>query len=486
MDGKTVVIPRGSGGQRLADLLRGIGADMSLPCGGHGVCRKCRVRVIRGRFLSVSDGVTPLLPDENGYILACRAITTDDGGEIEIYQNAGRTLKKLAPSYFGAVDAALDLGTTTLNMRFLSESGDILAEMSALNPQSAYGADVITRISKSKKHLFDLQRLVFSEVKNTADEFAAEYKNICFNKLTVAGNPTMLHIFRGISPESMGAHPFTPAFTDCTVIDGGDLGLPFESVVLLPCASAFIGADAVCGAVFCGMTKLSKPSLLIDIGTNGEMILCTGALSESRLFAASAAAGPALEGANISCGTGGVAGAIDRVTPVNGRLAYTTVDAAPPTGICGGGLVDLIACLLDQGEIDETGRMDGTFKFDGTNVYLTQEDVREFQLAKSAIRAGLDILLKAAGLKPSDVGHVFIAGGLGYYIGIPSAVRTGILPREFLPIAKAVGNTSLSGACACVNDRRLKEVCDTAKKIKAVELNGCADFAPLFAKHMMF
>lgn len=483
----SIEIPTSEKGIPLSDFLLRKGIFLPSPCGGRGVCKKCKVKVISGKFLSADDGLTPLLPDENGDILACRALCPREGGEIVVDQHVPTAeLSIKAADYSGMVNAALDVGTTTLNMSFLTESGCILATFSSLNSQSAYGSDVISRISKSGKYLSEMQSCVLQTVKKAADEFCKVFDDTCFSELIVAGNTTMIHLFCGVSPEGMGSYPFTPAFTKRCEMTGRELGLPFEYVTLLPSASAFIGSDVICGAELCKMADMDEPSLLIDIGTNGEMILCTGKKRGNRPLAASAAAGPAMEGANISCGMGGISGAISRVQLVNGMIMFSTVDGGKPIGICGCGLIDLIACLLDLEIIDETGYIESAFTIENTPVSLTQKDVREFQLAKSAIRAGIDILLDTANLKPSDICSVYLAGGLGYYISVPSAVRTGLLPREFLSVTKAVGNTSLMGASECINESFKSLIDETANRIETVNLNDSPRFTSLFADYMMF
>lgn len=495
---RTVIIPPCDGKERLSDFLRRQGVFLSSPCGDRGVCGKCRVKVKKGEFLSVTDG-SPVIPDENGYVLSCRVLCPKNGGEIEVSLDGEKLVFTKESSYTGEVDVALDIGTTTLAMSFLSACGETLATLSLLNPQKAFGGDVITRISKSDAHLRDMQECVLQEIRNATASFSEAFPNTVLNRLSVAGNPTMLHIFCGISPKTLGAYPFTPVFTEMKVLTGEELNLPFKEITLLPSSSAFIGSDVINGVAVCKMTGLDSPSLLIDIGTNGEMILCTGRKNGSRLLGTSAAAGPALEGANISCGVGGVTGGVSKVTQSGNGLVFSTVNDGEPIGICGSGLIDLVSCLLESEIIDETGYMEEGFTLCGihktekglsdtknTPVILTQKDVRELQLAKSAIRAGIDILLDSSKLKATDLSHVFIAGGLGYYTDPLSAVRTGLLPREFLGKTKAVGNTALKGATMSFSPSVKEEICRIAKNVETVELNNSPKFPSLFAEYMMF
>ena len=308
---------------------------------------------------------------------------------------------------------ALDIGTTTLAAAWIhGAAGQIRATASCLNPQQAYGADVISRIEAANAgKLSAMQSCVIDAVRDLIEKLSIAPETVRELPLIVSGNTTMLHLFCGVSPAGMGTYPFTPAFTEARTFPGDALCLPVRSVTLLPSVSAFVGGDVAAGMFLCRFGHSDAPALLLDIGTNGEMVLDTGMADGNRLLAASTAAGPALEGANLSCGMGGVSGAVSRVGLEGGRLFYETIGDTPARGICGCGLVDLCAYLRNVEMVDETGCLDedpytlsGIHKTAGgygatgpTSVSLTQKDVRELQLAKSAIRAGMEALLDAAG-----------------------------------------------------------------------------------------
>ena len=323
----------------------------------------------------------------------------------------------------------------------------------------------------------------------------------------------MLHIFCDVSPEGIGTYPFTPVFTERRDYDGASLGLPVARVTVLPSAAAYIGSDITGGVYVSRMTRQSRSSVLMDIGTNGEIVLYTGTAGSSRLIAASTAAGPALEGANITCGTGGIPGAVSRVgisKNLPGILTYSTIGDLPPVGICGSGLVDLVAALFDTGAIDETGYMkDGDFSLCGAieargqqvsetgdrlpqfekipHIGLAQRDVREFQLAKSAIYAGFTALLEHAGVSLDEIGKIYIAGGLGYYLNISSAMRTGLLPDIDSEKFCVVGNTSLAGAEAFLCDSAAANgIADIARRCEVLDLNTLPRFSELFMENMSF
>lgn len=232
--------------------------------------------------------------------------------------------------------------------------------------------------------------------------------------------------------------------------------------------------------------------MLIDIGTNGEMVLFTGTEHGGRLYAASAAAGPALEGAGISTGVGGITGAVSSAADVNGQIIVRTIQDAYPIGICGSGLIDLAAVLLARGDLDETGYLEEepyvyAKTEDGTPLCLTQEDIRALQLAKSALRAGMEALCDAAELTPDDLSCVYIAGGLGYYMNMDSAAAIGLLPQSLRTRLRSVGNTALGGAACLLNaPEYLERLSAEAAACRTMDLNRSAVFNELFIEYMMF
>ncbi|MGN1444965.1 MAG: ASKHA domain-containing protein, partial [Eubacteriales bacterium] len=370
----TILVPSSASGTRLTAFLSHQGVTISAPCGGRGVCGKCRVQVLSGQFLSHTTGKV-LIPDADGYILACQAICPPEGAEIAVpdvtgdgltvsmvttaqavkpSSAAGGASSQVPDSHAGVQSdgVALDIGTTTLAAaRVDRATGRVLETVSCLNPQQSFGADVISRIGACKEgQLAAMQGCLLTAVRGLIRRLfpgvdAADTAADTLPDLSVAGNATMLHLFCGVSPEGMGTYPFTPAFTEARTLSGTELELPVRTVTVLPSVSAFVGGDITAGMLVCGLGQSPVPSLLLDIGTNGEMVLDTGKADGNRLIATSTAAGPALEGANISCGMGGVAGAVSRVTPgaLPGTLIYQTVGDVPACGICGCGLIDLCA-----------------------------------------------------------------------------------------------------------------------------------------------
>ncbi len=392
---------------------------------------------------------------------------------------------------------ALDIGTTTLAMALVDlSSGDIVKTVSRRNPQRSFGADVMSRIGAVQDdagNLAIMQSVLLDDIRVMVDELCADLAPEDRPRtMTVAGNTTMLHLFLGVSPVGMGAYPFTPAFLDGKTVNGSVLGLPFDTVTTLPGAHAFIGGDVTAGMLLLRLSDEKEPVMLIDIGTNGEMVLFTGTDHGSIYYGASAAAGPALEGAGISTGVGGISGAVSSVQDVNGQIVTKTVGAVPPVGICGSGLIDLTAVLLAREELDATGYLEDepvTYAktADGTPLTLTQEDVRALQLAKSAMRAGMEALCEAADIPLASLSKIAVAGGLGYYMNLDSACAIGLLPIELRTKLQAVGNTALGGAALLLTRPDLSEkIAEEASACKIIDLNTSAAFNELFIEHMMF
>ena len=441
------------------------------------------------------------MPDEDGYVLACRTWCCSDaiialedfaGDGLTDFGKQADTTSTDTPEEFLGI--ALDVGTTTLAAALVdTRNGNVSATASALNPQASFGADVISRIEavmRRPETLGQMQGLLLDSIREMLAQLLGGKTAA---HMTVAGNPTMLHIFAGISPVGMGAYPFTPAFTESKTFCGEQFRLPVQSVTLLPSISAFVGGDLTAGMLHVDLADSEQPALLIDVGTNGEIILFTGKARGSALYATSAAAGPAMEGAGISTGMGGIAGAVCAFRMQSGRPLCSTVGDAPARGICGSGLIDLVAALYQADIIDETGAFEDGYQFvyattqSGAPLALTQADIRAFQLSKSAMRAGIDALCAHAGVLPDEIAHVYLAGGLGYYMNVENAVATGLLPEAFKTRTQSVGNASLGG-CASIltHPKQLDVLGRDAARTKTLELSTDAVWSQSFMENMMF
>ena len=486
-------------GHNLAEYLARAGYLLHADCGGRGTCGKCRVRLTAGDLYENSACTRFAKPDGEGYVLACR-VWCCSGAIIELPAQEGDGLTAFEAqtssdnTHSKGLGIALDVGTTTLAAALVDPAdGRVLATVSALNPQASYGADVISRIHAIMEHpetLEQMQHVLLCRVRDMMRELAPD-KHL--SRMTVAGNPTMLHIFFGISPAGMGAYPFTPAFVDARTVAGAELDLPVDTVTCLPSISAFVGGDITAGMLHTRLTDAEQPVLLLDVGTNGESVLYTGKARQGKLYATSAAAGPALEGAGISTGMGGVAGAVSAVRLQGNTPVCSTVGDVPARGICGSGLVDLVACLYTADLIDETGALEHGDAFtyattaDGLSLELTQADVRALQLCKSAIRASIDALCARAGIGTDELSCICLAGGLGYYMSVPSAVAIGLLPAGIENRTKSVGNSSLGGCVrALVDEGAIERITAEAERTQTLELSTDAVWNQAFMENMMF
>lgn len=485
-------------GRNLAEYLARAGYPLRADCGGHGKCGKCRVRLEAGYLYENPECTRLATPDKDGYVLACHTWGCS-GGIISLPEQQGDGLTDFAGSVTQEKTAdaplgfALDVGTTTLALALVDlDTGAVLSTASALNPQHVYGADVISRIdacARDASALGHMQALLLDRVRELMHDLLG---NKHASHMTVTGNTTMLHIFCGISPTGMGAYPFTPAFTEVKTLAGAELGLDADTVILLPSISAFVGGDLTAGMLHCKLTDRDTPAMLIDVGTNGETLLYTGRAHGDKLYAASAAAGPALEGAGISGGVGGIRGAVSSVTLENNKFVCRTVQDAEPIGICGSGLLDLVSLLYEHGHMDETGLLMAGKPFpyamgEHGALTLTQEDIRALQLCKSAIRASIEALCARAGLTPADLCEVYLAGGLGYYMNVDSAIAIGLLPEDVRGRVQSVGNAALGGAVQILTDPDLLATATAeSARCQTLELSTDPVWNDAFMEHMTF
>ena len=409
-------------------------------------------------------------------------------------------LKKEEPNIYMA---AFDIGTTTVVGYLMDgKTGKVCAIESRMNPQAQYGADVIMRANYALEHgvqvLSDcIQTAIDELLHKLAMKINAEPEDIY--QVSIVGNTCMHHLFLGISPASLVHAPYTPAVSERLVLNAGDYGLAVQEraeLIMLPDIAGYVGADT-CGCLLAIRQDQQKEiSLMIDIGTNGEMVLG----NRQRMVTCSTAAGPAFEGAKIECGMRGAAGAVDHVKYEAGKWSYTTVGNKPAVGLCGSGLIDLVAGLLDAGMLDENGVLRSGQEKQGVfilvpperggnekGVYLTQKDLGEVQLAKAAIAAGIQMLMERLGITEDDICSVYIAGAFGNYMDPVSAGKIGLLPATLVKKVKPVGNAAGEGAkIALVNEKEMLEMDELVRKIEFVELAASADFQDYFIDELGF
>ncbi len=537
-------------GTALIDAARAAGIQVESPCGGAGQCGKCKMKVgvehLDNLFVT-ADG--PLSEDERreGVVLACHAFVkgdleaefTGEGPASTNILSSGKQADTILDSPICKIfledenitqvrfdglprveepgdstgrcyGAAIDIGTTTLVAALIDlNTGKELGAASSLNPQVVFGHDVLSRIRCAgdpeglmKLHdaiVRELERMLFMLARRGRIETAHIYE------LVLSGNTCMLHLAVGVNPRSLGKYPYTPALKGGECIPARDVGfnLPGAARVYFPpIISGFVGADITAGIIATGLHREPGVVLFIDIGTNGEMVLSIN----GRLAATSTAAGPAFEGMNIACGMRAADGAVEKFSiGDDGRLSVGTIGEAKPAGICGSGLVDIVGELVSHGVLDRNGRFSKNGRIPDSlrermslengksifrisdEVYLTQQDIRQVQLAKRALRSGIDILLAGNGLKYSDVDKVLIAGAFGFHLRTKNLVRIGILPGELEAKIDLVGNTSKTGARALLLDQSLRrDALRIVERVNVIELANEPGFERTFIGNLAF
>ncbi len=454
----------------LLDLLHKNEFFVVTPCGGHGKCGKCTVYVNGEKRLACNTLVTCDMTV---------TIPSVQGGAIE---TAGRmrTGVKHTENGFGL---AFDIGTTTVCGYLVDLSdGSIIRCESALNLQASYGADVISRIEYCMKNSEnELCGIINSQIDDMSEKLAEGFE---IKRTVIAANTVMSHIYMNSDVSGLARAPFVPSFLEAQ---------KKGNTTLMPCISAYIGSDITASMLSCNTDTEKRTVILLDLGTNGEIVLH----HDGVLYCCSTSAGPALEGAGISCGTGSIDGAVYRFEFINKIPSVTTINKKPPIGICGSGLVDIIASFLDNNIINEYGTFisnpdfnrymsDDKFMISG-GISVSQQDIRKFQTVKSAIFSGIIMLMQKAGVCADEIDEVYMCGGLGSNINIQSACRTGLLPGEFMNRATLCGNTSGLGAVAVLCDPTIiDEGENLRRRAVIVELGNEAGFEKLFIENMNF
>ena len=576
------------GGETLLDLLVRNSLSVPTDCNGHGICGKCRVRLLQGEALPLSAEEMDCLDEDEqgaGVRLACLCRVT---GEIEASIPESKTVMqieeqgqacdfKLDPviskqhavlspekheSLYGCLirqigipaenrlgiaqalaeegasgltavrfndtligiepgdtchrnfGVAVDIGTTTIAAALVDlNAGETLSTASAINPQFQLGSDVLSRIhyaQQSPVHLDRLESLLRNEINaliRTLYEATGVEQQYCY-MVSIAANTVMLHLFLGADPKGLGAQPYQPVFLETLELKAADLGIqaaPFAVLQCLPGLSAFVGADIQAGLLALNLTDHRDNVLFIDMGTNGEIVIFSG----DRIIATSTAAGPAFEGMNISCGMKACPGAIDHVDFSAGRLTWSVVGDEPPAGLCGSGLLELTAALLKKGVIQKSGRIidpetapsagvlqEGSSRrfqlvkpsaSNGKGISLTQQDVRQVQLAKGSLGAGMKLLLKEAGLSEHDIKTIYLAGGFGRHLKPETFIYLGLFPPVWQDRIVYVGNTSLTGAgLSMLSSEQMDRHREKIKNVEFYDLTACNDFNRVFAGEMHF
>ena len=487
-------------GTQLQDVLFAQGVEF--PCGGRGRCKGCRVKVLKG-ILPVGEEEKKMLTDAElagGWRLACRHSIAGDL-KLELAQWEMPILSDQSTFKFTpreGLGVAIDLGTTTIAAQLLDlRNGNVLAVGTALNLQARHGGDIMSRVDFALRGgQAELQRLVREQLGGMASQLLSNHAKLCptwdkvsdagndLNKIIIVGNTVMHHLFCGVNIAPLAGHPFEPQQPGRFQFSPGQLewNLPEKTVVeFLPCIGGFVGSDILAGIVATGLHESRGLMVLMDLGTNGEVVVG----NHERLLCTSTAAGPAFEGARISMGMRAATGAISEVRVQNGAVACRVISGGAPRGLCGSGLVDAVAVGLELKWIQSNGRMtlDGSMPLAGS-VSLLPADVRELQLAKGAIATGLRMLATRFGATLDDIQQLHLAGAFGNYISRASAQRIGLLR---LPINRIVpaGNTALLGAKRALFEKAAAWD-DIASRVEHIALNEDAEFQDIYAGEMRF
>ncbi len=523
-------------GRRLTDILAEHGFTLNTPCGQEGQCDGCCIELTAGCVIDRYNEERVCFDDDPIEVLACqhspgaepfvlnlpmRALAWAEPDVLDAFHVDGlSTIDPIWPDKQTPKDmnvqrplgAAIDIGTTTVTLMLVDLSdGEVLSRASDVNHQVRFGEDVLTRINMcgtdpgNVKVLRDAvaRETVLPLLHQAADEAGMRPEQIVC--LTVAGNTTMLHLFAGEDPSPLGVVPFTPVFLDHKRMSPIDVGLgdPLNSEAvfhLLPSAAAYIGSDLTVGVVASGMLNAPGTSLLVDIGTNGEVVL----KHDGGLLGCATAAGPAFEGAGLTHGQRAGKGAINHIHLSGDPLSVgiDVIQDDEPVGLCGSAYIDLLAEGVEAGLLTRTGRLaqpapvglseriktipghDLCFMVTDS-VFVSEMDIAKLLQAKAAIAAGIQTLLEHAGLSADRVDRLYVAGGFGTGLNIHHAIECGLLPGFRADQVKVVGNTSLAGAYQSLMSRsRLDEVIRTARAIDSIELNLDPAFEGRYIDHL--
>ena len=502
---KTILVKEG---ESLLDAFIRQEIYISAPCGGKGRCGKCGIQVLNGNTW-ISDEDKKIYSEEEldaGWRLSCCLYPTEElevsvsQSDESLFEAVGETENtEESGTEESFYHVAVDIGTTTIAMSLIGgESGKVFHTVTSVNSQRAYGADVISRIQASvdgKKE--ELKKSIQKDLQDSMEKLLKEtgVSGEDVGKIVIGGNTTMGHLLMGYDCDTLGVFPFTPVNIDFIKGTEGILGTDRfgkKEVILLPGISTYVGGDIVSGMYAYDFTEKEDVCMFIDLGTNGEM----GIGNKEKILVTSTAAGPAFEGGNITWGMGSVPGAICSVKLEGTEAEVKTIRDEAPQGICGTGVVETAAELVREEIVDETGALDEDYfddgfplakTPDGKEIVFTQKDVREIQLAKAAVRAGVETLLLRYGIKKEEVSKVYLAGGFGYKLNTDKAIAIGMIPEEWADRIVAVGNSSLSGACKYLKDENGDKTIEKLVSIsEEVNLSADKEFNEFYMNEMFF
>lgn len=494
--GRSFEVPAGT---PLQDVLFEHGVEF--PCGGRGRCKGCRIRVIEGHLPATARQreILDRAEIDAGWRLACCC-----AADADLVLDIGQWQETILAddSHFAftpreGLGVAVDVGTTTLVAQLIDRStGCVLGVESALNPQAAHGADIMSRVQYAvdpagRAKLCDLIRSTIAQMIEKLQRAAGDGGHI--GRVALVGNTVMHHLFCGLDVTPLSFVPFETDHDGLWSFTMNELGwepwagkppaVRAPRVDFLPGLGSFVGSDILAGILATRLHESDAPVGLVDLGTNGEIVVG----NRERILCASTAAGPAFEGARISMGMRAATGAISEVHVNGSAVNCRVLGQSAPRGICGSGLVDAVAAGLELGVIQPNGRLgDGSKEWMlAEPIRLTQGDIRELQLAKAAIAAGIDLLIRQWGVRPDDLAALYIAGAFGNYINLASARRIGLIDFDSGRVQVA-GNTALLGAKIALFSEDGEEYEKLLRKVEHVPLAADATFMDAYVEAMGF
>ena len=474
------------------DAMNQLGLSFYRPCGGIGRCLSCVIKFVYGmpQMTSYDEKALDFSEMRAGYRLGCKCVITRDC-KIEVPAALASEVTSVIADEDSDVDlgkknigVAVDIGTTTIATAVVDmETGKILRQRNCTNSQLQFGADVMSRVKAAMDgKAKELQKCVINDLTKLGKEILGE--DFLMHKIVFSGNTIMTHLILGYTVDGLAKYPFVPY-----TLDSVSFVEKRRNLFFMPGISAFIGGDIVSGLYYIQKrlqkTKDKEDSfLLVDLGTNAEIVLYDG----QNYFCTSASAGPALEGASLSCGVASVRGAINHLSIDKGKCTFTTIGGESPIGLCGSGVVDLIHELHRNKIIDEGGLLIDEYSNGfpvAEKVIVTGEDIQQVLLAKAAIYSAITMLLKEAKFPVDNIDHLYVSGGLGASIGVWAASGIGIFPSQLIPKFESVGNTSLLGTIEFARNKEEDVLKDIIKKSKVVILNDNPEFEKIFLDSLL-
>lgn len=490
-------------GENVLDVLRREHMLIQAPCNGRGTCGKCRIRIhgeVQERLACQTKVVNQM---------HIEVVHSGEGMDVlsEYLDEKQGMVQPQCGDRNETYVIAIDLGTTTVVIQLgaVDQKTKIYRKIQtirSLNPQSVYGADVISRITaamdgKAKELKSCITRLLCDSIEAMCHTQGIHVPDI--HEIVIGGNTTMLHLLKGYDVHGLSIHPFEPVTLKMESfpyhqLSGGTVQEREPMVTLLPGISAFVGSDITAGIYLLGLERKEEVNLFVDLGTNGEIAIG----NRHRIIATSTAAGPAFEGGNLSCGIGSLPGAVSEVVLKKRYALCKTIGNRPAIGLCGTGALEFLSELWSHGFLDSHGTfLDEKYRKNGyplvlrgvdlkQPIVLTQEDIRQLQLAKSAIRAGMEVLLEEYGVSWDEVEHLYIAGGMGFGLNLTKAAAIGLVPPQMIEKVQVVGNSCLGGCIQYLKEKSQNIVESIVSKVEHIQLAQDSRFTDKYVKYMDF